>query len=440
MLPLYATNDSAYFKSRPVAHRAERLIQHVKDKTWRDPSFTDRLLQCAPLELQALCSKRPTNKCNDHLLAFEPEQVDEHSVHYLLSDEDMLKLTFCDTLAERSIPNLVLPHIKEITIDPKSAATLLEERGVLSFMEESKVYGLMQTSQLDPLASIEGDMIRYAPIAHDEVDTLRLLQIELVNTYTGVFSHHTYTETIPSECLLPVQADETSHDHLASRKIEQFLHLKKNTTPVLVYDCKEKTFTEDVILRGAELALMSPYPQHDHTIRDTEANSTGQDEVALEQWQHQHLLSTSTDFSPVAYFGDVGEILPDFATEFGASVSLAASSSFYSNSNSSTLAGTVTTQAVLAQLQHIHASSMMRAVSRDGGNSRHTSQSSAFMFAPHLLAHFAGTTQRLIDLESPWQLMPCQPSRKWYNYGDNSALRAHAAGAIIFTQIFRILF
>ena len=292
-------------------------------------------------------------------------------------------------------------------------------------MEESKVYGLMQTTQLDPLASIEGDMIRYAPIAHDEVDTFRLLQIELANKYTSVFSHHTYTEIIPLECLFPVQADGTSHNHLATRKIEQFLHSKKFSQPMLVYNCKHRNFTEDVILRDAEFALMSPYPQHDHTIRATEANSTCHDTVELEQWQD--LLSTSTGIFPVMYFGDVGEILPDFATESATSVSLAASSTPHRRNSSSTLVGPGAAQAVLAQLQHIHAPSMTRAV---------TSQSSVFMFAPHLLAHFAGTTQRLIDLESPWQLMPCQPRRKGHYYGDKGAQRVHAAGAIIFPQIF----
>eukprot|EP01032_Pedospumella_encystans_P013025 gene13025-15023_t len=206
------------------------------------------------------------------------------------------------------------------------------------------------------------------------------------------------------------------------------MHLKKNTTPLLEYDCKNRNFTEEVLNRSAELALMYPYPQHDQTFRDSEANATGHDTVEFEQWQE--LLSTSTGFSPVTYFGDVGEILPDFATEPSTSVS---SSTPYRNSYSSsnsTLVGPTTAQAVLAQLQHIHAPSMMRAVPRGGGNSRSTSQSSAFMFAPHLLAHFAGTTQRLIDLESPWQLMPCPPRHKGHYNCANGAQRVHAADVV----------
>lgn len=379
MLPLYAVNDALMFRSR---ERVRCIEQIAYDFTKPPPVFEvlgcEKLLEYISSKPFELPSKVLTyGNCNHLLDVNVGSEVYNTSASQLLTAEDALKIVFNEALSI-SAPDLLIPDLICAEIDMQTEVDTLGKDGLLGFMEESVAQNRLLNAGVasDPVSTerIDAFLLEDSKPSKFSVNLTKDVLQQLAVRAEVVAQQRVLLETIPFDCPPDLFTDPQSWNLISI--VESLMQHKELPKPksVYTYMSSKQDFTER-LLQQAERRALFVVPQAQKAAPFSHQSSS-----LLTRFHD--VLPEPTEMPTATFHGDVGLILPNLATE----------RSTVSSRVSACKPGAA--WEVLREAQRLRTTTLLAACPR------------AFLYDTRNQPYFSGVMERLIDLQSPHELMP----------------------------------
>lgn len=315
----------------------------------------------------------------DHL--FGTKVFGEVTTNEPLTSEEVLRMVFNDALRVSTTVDVLIPTFSCFEIDMQTEVDTLARDRCLDFLEETVTRDRLFTTSAasDPLSTerMDGILVDQNKPSQKPANFTKDILEQLSVRARGVTHHRRLLETIPFNCSIDMYLDPPPRSPLSI--VEFLLQPKELFRISQLYKYGNEDFTEK-LLQKAELSVLRASQQRSVT---TDASTTATAPLGTPLLaRFQDILPKPVEMPVATFCGEVGLILPNLATERHPSALRGSSSQ------------PRTALDVLDEMQSLRTTTLT------------TTHPRIFLYDARNQPYFSAVMERLIDLQSPHELMP----------------------------------